>query len=133
MTMEIEFIYGLMIIVGLIVFGIGIKVAKDKGYIGKKDISLIDKAAKLTPVIVSLIKKFDTKDEKTIEMIGQLLRLMLDYITDGILLSKEEILDEGKIIEYANRLVVSFEIELSEEDTDLLEDIIGIIYIYLTA
>jgi len=129
--MDMNLVYGILTVVGLIGLAIGINVAKAKGWIKPDALSQLEKIDKLVPVVAGLVNKLTDVDEEDVTMVTDILDSVLNYTMDMVESGNGKLLDEDKLCEHAFNLIESAKIDLSIEDGQLLRNVISIIYLYM--
>ena len=121
----------IIIVIGsvLVTFGLTAFVSylRYKGIIDKKDNETIDDAQKILFVVAKIVKRFSGGLADEIELIEVLIQSVLDYCQEVLELDGQ-LPNEQAMLDFALGLMDKFEVELTEDDKELLEDIVEIIY-----
>jgi hypothetical protein len=130
--MDMNLLYGILALGGVIGFGVLINFAKSKGWIKQNTLSQLNKVEKLIPVVAALTKKLTELDDEDIDKVERIFSHVIKYTSQTIEAGDQQLLSEDELAKYALDLVADVGIALSDEDKALVESVSKIIFMYLS-
>ena len=129
--MDMNLIYGILILVGLLLYGLGVNVAKAKGWINGGTASDLKKAEDLIDVIAGFTKKLTDLPDDDIDLVQNVIQDVIAYTIELVESEGKTFLNKDELYKYALDLIHDTGIRLSHDDKELIKSVIGVIYLYL--